>query len=219
MFHTAFSIFCAVALSGVGCASSPPSADYVDPVARENAIFECKKDFQAKKKARFERLPPLVRRLMGENRILIESTAPPKLADLRRAMSRFPLQGDSDGLWKSAESAQNKTASGSVRHVDGVETVSLIFGQPGRSFILPISLLERTKTGLQGAASNADLQIRPIDEHHVLVNARAGDVARTYALIRTYASQSFAEESKIILPDYPVYSPDLNDDSCEDILR
>lgn len=201
-----------------GCASSAPAPSPVDPGRRETAIFECKKEFQAKKKARFEELPLLIRRLLGDHRVLGEFPKRPGLADMRRIISRFPLEGDSGGLWRTEENAHLRTVSGSVRKNNGTEIVTLVFGQPGRTMTFPLTSMNRTKTGLLGVLKTSDMHLRPVDDHHVFVEAKVAGTQRIYALIRTYATQSFAEESKTILTDYPIFSDELNDDVCEDIV-
>lgn len=207
----------AVAVFSVGCQTSKPPPVPMDPGLRETAIFECKRDVQAKKKARFEKLPGVLRRVMGDHRILKEFSKRPTLADMRGTALRFPLQGDSGGLWKAEENAQYRTMSGSIRNIEGTEIVSLFFGQPGRVFTLPLEVLNRTKTGLQGSFENSEMLLRPLDDDHVLVEAKTAGTGRISALVRTYATQSFAEESKIIVPDYPIFSKELSDESCEDI--
>ena len=220
-----------------GCASTPPAAQEIDPMARENAIFQCKREVQDAKKARFKRLPATIKRIMGDNQVLGEFDKIPTRAQINRAIGKFPLAGDSGGAWGSEKEAHLRTISTRIEKFaptendpEGTEFLSMSVGQPGRIYPMPLAKLNSYsfgtlyQGGLLGKTEFDQLQIRIIDEHHVLVIATAdrkkGSESRfhlrdLYAVVRTYVEQSYDEETATQLPDYPVYGPGFNEDDCE----
>ena len=222
----------------IGCAGSPdPNADD-DPMARENAIFACKKSMQEKKKERFNQLNPLVRRVLGENQVLGEFERPPTSAQIARAIRRFPLAGDSGGTWGLKKDSHLRTVAARIEKLapsekdpEGTELLIFSFGQPGRVYPFPLSLLKRQNFGrgfsggLAGAFRTDRLQIRVIDEHHVLVVATGGVTKGSeesnfhprdiYAVVRTYLEQAYVEETAIQLSVYPIFAPTLDVTLCD----
>lgn len=229
-----------VAFGLMGCASSPdPNADF-DPMARENAIFACKKSMQEKKKERFASLNPLVKRMLGENQILGEFERPPTSGQIARAIARFPLEGDSGGTWGLKKDSHLRTVAARIEKLapsekdpEGTELLIFSFGQPGRVYPFPLFALKRQnfgrgfQGGIAGTFRTDHLEIRVIDEHHVLVTATGGlkkgsapeesnfyprDI---YAVIRTYLEQSYTEETAAQLSDYPIFAPTLDETICD----
>lgn len=214
-------------------------------MARENAIFQCKREIQDAKKARFSRLPLIIRRILGDNQILGQFDKVPTRGQINRSIARFPLSGDSGGAWGSEKEAHLRTVSTRIEKLepsqkdpDGTELLSMSFGQPGQIYSIPLNKLNSYSfgTAFQGgllAKTEYDqLQIRVIDEHHVLIIAtsdrKRGSLSHSqshsqsrfhlrdlYAVVRTYAEQSYNEETATQLPDYPVYGPGFNEDDCE----
>ena len=209
-------------------------------MARENAIFQCKRDIQDAKKARFARLPATIKRVLGDNQILGEFDKVPSRAQINRAIAKFPLAGDSGGMWGSEKEAHLRTVSARIEKLapsqqdpEGTELLSMTFGQPGRVYSIPLAKMNSYSYGpaFQGgllAKTDFDqMQIRVIDEHHVLIIATADrkkaqknefssrfHLRDMYAVVRTYVEQSYNEESATQLPDYPVFGPGLNEDLC-----
>lgn len=211
----------------LGCSTPPPTTPDVDPIARENAIFACKKQMQTTKKERFAKLPKILQRLAGENQALKEFDRPPSKADIQRAIAKFPLIGDSGGTWNGSQEAAFRTvATRFVSKTADAPMVSIVFGQPGRVYEFPISKLKGTASGgLAGKNEDDGLHIRPIDEHHLLVEATTNPKSKlttfyarnTYAVVRTYVEQTFSQESASQLSDYPVDAPDLTEDTCDNL--
>lgn len=227
-----------------GCASTQPMRDEIDPVQRENVIFACKKSIQEKKKARFSVLSPLVKRLLGDNQVLGEFEHPPAPGQIARAIRRFPLAGDSGGTWGTEKEAHLRTVSTRVEKLpvtekdpDGTELLVFSFGQPGRVYSFPLTALNSQNFGkayaggLGGKFRAESLQVRVIDEHHVLIIATGEKPAKStmreegpdslfyprdlYAVVRTYLEQSYAEETSTQLSDYPVFGPGLDETLCD----
>lgn len=224
------------------CSSSPTDQEDLDPMARENAIFNCKKSLQEKKKARFATLPPIVKRVLGDNQVLGDFERPPTPGQIGRAIRRFPLAGDSGGTWGTEKEAHLRTVSARVEKLsatekdpEGTELLVFSFGQPGRVYSFPLTSLNSQSFGkgyaggLGGKFRTDSLQIRVIDEHHVLVIATGGGTAKKdanqadslfyprdiYAVVRTYLEQSYAEETATQLSDYPVFGPGLDETRCD----
>ncbi len=225
-----------------GCAGTPDNQDELDPMARENAIFNCKKSLQEKKKARFATLSPIVKRVLGDNQILGEFERPPTPGQIGRAIRRFPLAGDSGGTWGTEKEAHLRTVSARVEKLpatekdpEGTELLVFSFGQPGRVYSFPLTSLSSQSFGkayaggLGGKFRTDSLQIRVIDEHHVLVIATGGGTSKKdatqpdslfyprdiYAVVRTYLEQSYSEETATQLSDYPVFGPGLDETRCD----
>lgn len=222
-----------------GCASRPKSSPTTAIFDRENAIFLCKQNLQTKKKAHFQTLPTLLKRMAGDNQVLREQTHPLTKKEIRQAIAKFPLSGDSGGTWRLKKDAHLRTVtarfelpSATEKDPTPKELVSLIFGQPGRVYSFPIEKLKSTQASIKGSSQDDTLEIKVMDEHHVLINATtltpkaAGqEPARppatlfypspVYALVRTYVEQDYDNETATRLSDYPVYDARLTEDVCE----
>lgn len=215
----------------VGCASAPPPPPPIDQNALDNAIFNCKKQVQSKKKARFAKLPKLLQRLAGDNQVLKESTTPLTKGDVSRAIAKFPLTGDSGGSWGDAKEAHLRTVSTRFEkpippkgQTESREQISLVFGQPGRVYSFPLANLRPSKSGLEGISGDDHLQIASLDEHHVIIRATTSRARNPvsqfhgrdiHAVVRTYVEQNYSQETASQLSDYPVYAPDLNEEFCD----
>jgi hypothetical protein len=229
-------LFAVVALL-TSCASKPPPPAAVDPVARENAIFACKQSIQAQKKARFAKLPKVIQRLAGDNQVLKQFDHPPRRRELYAPIAKFPLAGDSGGTWAESPEAYLRTLSTrfdrpalSKDETESVDLITMNFGQPPRIYAFPIARLKPYRFGsayqggLLGKSGDDTLQIRVVDEHHLLILAsteKSKDpktrfaIGNMYALVRTYSQQPYAEETKQQLSDYPVYDPEWNEMACD----
>ncbi len=221
-----------------GCASQEPVPE-VDPLIRENAIFACKKQVEANKRAHFEKLPKLLQRVAGDNQVLREFERPPSKGDISRAIAKYPLAGDSGGTWGTSKEAYSRTVStrfGSKLarpkdprkaariEIGDPEMVSMGFGQPARVYEFPIAKLKPIgQGGLGGTSQDDQLKIRVLDEHHVLIEATTRPNANAtnfyanplYAVVRTYVEQTYLEESASRLSDYPVDGAGLEEDICD----
>ena len=210
-----------------GCASEPVPRAEKDAGGRENAIFACKQKMQALKKARFLKLPPVLQRLAGDNQILKRFDKSPSKPEIARAIAKFPLIGDSGGTWGDSKDAAMRTLS--TRFVDRsekgeAEMISMVFGQPGSVYEFPVTSLKGTAGGGGfGTYLDDTLRIRVLDEHHLLIEATSKAKATMshfggadlYAVVRTYVEQTYAEETASQLSDYPVESPSLNEETCD----
>ncbi len=229
-------ILCAAVLAG--CASQEPLPE-IDPLVRENAIFACKKQIEASKRAHFEKLPKLLQRIAGDNQVLREFERPPSKGDISRAIAKFPLAGDSGGMWGTAKEAHSRTVSTrfasklarpkdpkKAARVDigDPEMLSMGFGQPARVYEFPTGKLKPIGQGSLGGDSQDDqLKIRVLDEHHVLIEATTRPKATAtnfyssplFAVVRTYVEQTYLEESATQLSDYPVDGAGLEEDICD----
>lgn len=193
-----FTVFTAFIFTA--CSSHQPKTEVVDPAAQENAIFACRQNIQIKKKARFEKLPPLVKRILGENQVLKEFNHAPSKREIWGAIGKFPLAGDSGGSWRSAPGAASRIISGRIETSDaGQEKLILEIGQPSRTSSISLAGFKR--------------ELRAIDEHHVLFAAKEGP-ASSYALIRTYGEQLYDDESATQVSNYPIFSAELGDEAC-----
>ena len=212
---------------GGGCTSTPrPSAER-DAGRSENATFACKQKMQALKKARFQKLPPVLQRLAGDNQILKRFDKSPSKAEIARAIAKFPLIGDSGGTWGDSKDAAMRTLS--TRFVDrsekgDPEMISMVFGQPGSVYEFPVASLKGTAgAGRFGTFMDDTLRIRVLDEHHLLIEATSKAKATMshfggsdiYAVVRTYVEQTYAQETASQLSDYPVESPSTNEETCD----
>lgn len=209
----------------------------MDPIARENAIFACKQSIQAQKKARFAKLPKVLQRLAGDNQVLKQFDHLPRRRELYTPIAKFPLAGDSGGEWMTASEAYLRTLSTRFDRpalhdgeTESVDLLTMIFGQPGRIYAFPTAQLKPFnfgpgyQGGLLGKSGDDTLQIRIIDEHHLLILASTEKakipktrfaIGNIYALVRTYTEQPYAEEAKQQLSDYPVYDANWNEMACD----
>lgn len=200
-------VICILFLSA--CSSSPTVPD-VDPIAQENAIFECRKDMQNKKKARFEKLPNLIKRVLGENQALREFGHAPSKREIRSAIAKFPLAGDSGGEWHRKSDAASRMVSGQIEtpNGDGREFLVLTIGQPSHTLSIPVDSFKR--------------ELRPIDEHHVLLaftseKAKSSQTSKkptNFIVVRTYGEQTYDDETASQVSNYPVFASDLADETC-----
>jgi hypothetical protein len=223
------------------CASKPAPPPEMDPIVRENAIFACKQAIQAQKKARFAKFPKILQRLAGDNQVLKQFNAPPRRRQLYTPIAKFPLAGDSGGNWSAAPEAYLRTLSTRFDRPaprDGEkesnDMINLNFGQPARIYSFPVAHLKPFNFGpgyaggLLGKSGDDTLQIRVVDEHHLLILAstekshdKSGDpktkfaIGNMYALVRTYSEQPYAEETKQTVSDYPVYDTAWNEMACD----
>ncbi len=224
----------------IGCASAPPPLVEIDPTVRENEIFACKQAIQTQKKKRFALMPRLLQRLAGDNQVLKQYGQLPRRRQLYGAIARFPLAGDSGGTWSTAPDAAMRTISTRFDRIRPPESASppsdfiaMNFGQPGRIYTFPIAKLRNFnfgasyQGGLYGKSGDDTLQIRIVDEDHLLIVATTEKtkspqtrfaIGDMYALVRTYSQQSYSEESKQQLSDYPIYDSDWNEMSCDQLI-